>query len=84
VADLRRAVRGQRVDGAVTVRALRRLRVPRPHRDLRRRLRGPVDVAWGNGPQTDVYDQPDQVAFAVDALTEHFTATLTTRKEVTA
>jgi hypothetical protein len=47
-------------------------------------LRGPVDVAWGNGTQTDVCDQPDQVAFAVDAVIEHFTATLTTRKEVTA
>jgi uncharacterized protein len=33
-------------------------------------------VAWGEGSQTDFYDQPDQVGFAVEALDRHFTATL--------
>ena len=43
---------------------------------LRRRLSGPVDVAWGKGTQIDFYDQPDQVAFAVDAVDAHFAKTL--------
>jgi uncharacterized protein len=43
---------------------------------LRRRLSGPVDVAWGAGTQIDFYDQPDQVAFAVDAVDAHFAKTL--------
>ncbi|HYJ69469.1 MAG TPA: alpha/beta hydrolase [Nocardioidaceae bacterium] len=43
---------------------------------LRGQLRGPVDVAWGEGTQTDFYDQPDQVAFAVDAVDAHFAKTL--------
>jgi fermentation-respiration switch protein FrsA (DUF1100 family) len=43
---------------------------------LRGRLQGPVDVAWGEGTQIDFYDQPDQVAFAVDAVDAHFTKTL--------
>jgi uncharacterized protein len=48
---------------------------------LRRRLRGPVAVAWGEGTQTDFYDRPAQMAFALDAVTEHFTATLTAPDE---
>jgi uncharacterized protein len=44
---------------------------------LRRNLPGPVEVAWGEGLQTDFYDQPAQVAFALDALESHFTTTLT-------
>jgi uncharacterized protein len=51
---------------------------------LRRRMRGPVDVVWGEGTQTDFYDQPDQVAFALDALEPHFLATLTATKDVPA
>jgi fermentation-respiration switch protein FrsA (DUF1100 family) len=43
---------------------------------LRRSLAGPVEVVWGEGSQTDFYDQPDQVGLAVDALDRHFTATL--------
>ena len=35
-------------------------------------LRGPVELAWGAGTQTDFYDQPAQVAFAVEALAGHF------------
>lgn len=45
---------------------------------LQRALAGPVEVAWGEGSQTDYYDQPDQVAFALDAVDRHFTATLAT------
>jgi dienelactone hydrolase len=51
---------------------------------LRTRLRGPVEVAWGEGTQTDFYDRPDQVAFAVDAVAGHFAATLGTHQEVSA
>jgi uncharacterized protein len=43
---------------------------------LRGRLPGPVDVAWGEGTQTDFYDQPEQVAFALDAVDAHFAKTL--------
>jgi uncharacterized protein len=43
---------------------------------LRQALRGPVDVAWGEGGQVDFYDQPAQVAFAVGALDAHFAKTL--------
>ncbi len=43
---------------------------------VRSRLRGPVEVAWGEGTQTDFYDQPAQVSFAVEALDAHFTKTL--------
>ena len=45
-------------------------------RALRDRLRGPFDVAWGHGTQTDFYDQPEQVAFAMDAGDAHFAKTL--------
>ena len=43
---------------------------------LRGRMRGPVDVAWGHGTQIDFYDQPEQVAFALDAVDAHFKQTL--------
>jgi uncharacterized protein len=43
---------------------------------LRGRLRGPVDVVWGEGSQIDFYDQPEQVDFAVDAVDAHFAKTL--------
>ncbi|NEE00076.1 alpha/beta hydrolase [Phytoactinopolyspora halotolerans] len=43
---------------------------------LRRGLRGPVEVVWGDGEQTDFYDRPAQVSFAVDALDAHFAKTL--------
>ncbi|WP_129666989.1 alpha/beta hydrolase [Phytoactinopolyspora endophytica] len=44
---------------------------------VRRGLRGPADVAWGEGGQIDFYDQPAQVEFAVEALDAHFSKTLT-------
>jgi uncharacterized protein len=47
---------------------------------LRRSLRGLVEVVWGAGEQTDFYDRPAQVTFAVNALDAHFTETLTTRQ----
>jgi fermentation-respiration switch protein FrsA (DUF1100 family) len=47
---------------------------------LRRSMKGPVEVVWGEGSQTDFYDQPDQVGFAVEALDRHFTATLGARE----
>jgi hypothetical protein len=40
-------------------------------RTLRSSLRGPVEVAWGEGGQTDFYDQPSQVDFAVSAVDTH-------------
>ena len=43
-------------------------------RDLAARVRGPVEVVWGDGTQTDFYDQPEQVAFAVDAVDRYLTA----------
>ena len=43
---------------------------------LRGRLRGPAEVAWGEGTQIDFYDQPAQVSFAVEALDAHLTTTL--------
>jgi uncharacterized protein len=39
---------------------------------LRKRLAGPVEVAWGEGGQIDFYDQPAQVAFAMAAIDAHF------------
>jgi uncharacterized protein len=32
------------------------------------RVRGPKRLVWGEGTQTDFYDQPKQVEFAVDAV----------------
>jgi fermentation-respiration switch protein FrsA (DUF1100 family) len=51
---------------------------------LRRRMPGPTDVAWGEGSQIDFYDQPDQVAFALDAADAHIRATLAVPEEVPA
>lgn len=53
-------------------------------RDLARRVHGPVEVAWGDGPQTDFYDQPDQVRFAVKAVDRHLTATMAAGEKVPA
>ena len=47
-------------------------------RDLAARVRGPVEVVWGNGTQTDFYDQPEQVAFAVDAVDRYLTTIMAT------
>jgi hypothetical protein len=33
---------------------------------IHERVRGPKRLAWGEGTQTDFYDQPKQVEFAVD------------------
>jgi uncharacterized protein len=32
------------------------------------RLAGPVEIAWGDGEQTDFYDRPAQTAYALDAV----------------
>jgi fermentation-respiration switch protein FrsA (DUF1100 family) len=45
-------------------------------RTVARNLRGPADIIWGEGSQTDFYDQPAQVGFAVDAVDAHFQKTL--------
>jgi hypothetical protein len=34
------------------------------------------EVVWGTGEQTDFYDRPAQVEFALDAADEHFRGTL--------
>jgi len=39
-------------------------------------LAGPVDTVWGDGTQIDFYDQPKQMAFALDAVDAHFKTTL--------
>jgi hypothetical protein len=38
-------------------------------RELARRVRGPAEAAWGDGTQTDYYDQPEQVRFATQPST---------------
>lgn len=43
---------------------------------LRKRLAGPVEVAWGEGAQTDFYDQPTQVDFAMSAVDAFFRGVL--------
>jgi uncharacterized protein len=53
-------------------------------RELARRVRGPVEVAWGDGTQTDFYDQPEQVRFAIEAVDRHLTATMPVDEEVRA
>jgi uncharacterized protein len=45
-------------------------------RALAKTVNGPVTTVWGDGAQTDFYDQPAQTAFALDALDTHFHATL--------
>jgi fermentation-respiration switch protein FrsA (DUF1100 family) len=37
---------------------------------------GKAAVVWGEGEQTDYYDQPAAVGFALDAVDEHFRSTL--------
>ncbi len=46
---------------------------------LRQSMTGPVEVAWGDGAQTDFYDQPAQVEFAIDALDAHLSGMRTVR-----
>lgn len=41
-------------------------------RTISDRLAGPAQVVWAAGGQTDFYDQPDQVALAIDAADAHF------------
>jgi hypothetical protein len=48
------------------------------------RVRGPVEVAWGDGTQTDFYDQPEQVRFAIEAIDRRLTATMPVDEEVRA
>lgn len=49
---------------------------PEHIQDLRKRLAGPVEMAWGEGAQTDFYDQPAQVEFAVAAVDAFLRETL--------
>jgi fermentation-respiration switch protein FrsA (DUF1100 family) len=49
---------------------------PRHVRQIHARLGGPKDVVWIEGSQIDFYDQPIQVAAAVDAITTWFARTL--------
>ncbi len=39
-------------------------------------LAGPKQLVWSEGQQIDFYDQPKQVAVAVDAADEHFRSSL--------
>ncbi len=39
------------------------------------RLGDLADLAWSEGEQTDFYDRPEQVGYAVDAAIRHFNAT---------
>lgn len=39
-------------------------------------LKGPKQLVWGDGAQTDYYDQPSLVEAALTAATLHFQATL--------
>ena len=47
-------------------------------------MRGPAEVAWGDGTQTDFYDQPEQVGSAIEAVDRHLTATMPVDEEVRA
>lgn len=49
---------------------------PENVRTVAGRLGGPVTVAWGEGQQTDFYDRPAQVGFAVDAVDDHLRRTM--------
>ena len=50
--------------------------LPENLRTVAANLRGPAEVVWGEGTQTDFYDQPAQVSFAVDAVDTHFRKTI--------
>lgn len=45
-------------------------------RTISERLAGPAEMVWADGTQTDFYDQPGQVALAVEAADAHFRKTL--------
>jgi fermentation-respiration switch protein FrsA (DUF1100 family) len=49
---------------------------PEHVRQVHDRLAGPKDLVWTEGSQIDFYDQPDQVATAVQAATNWFDRTL--------
>ncbi|HET9986702.1 MAG TPA: hypothetical protein VFQ38_24200 [Longimicrobiales bacterium] len=49
---------------------------PENVRTIAKRLTGPVEIAWGDGTQTDFYDRPAQMSFALDAIDHHFRDTL--------
>ncbi|WP_459715734.1 alpha/beta hydrolase [Actinophytocola sp. KF-1] len=50
--------------------------LPANAKSVHDRLAGPRDLVWARGAQTDFYDQPEQVAQAVDAADRHFRRTL--------
>ncbi len=43
-------------------------------RTVAARLTGPVELAWGEGEQTDYYDRPARTAYALDAVDAHLQA----------
>lgn len=45
-------------------------------RKVSERLAGPAELVWADGAQTDFYDQPDQIALAVEAADAHVRKTL--------
>jgi hypothetical protein len=52
-------------------------------RELARRVGGRVEVAWGDGTQSDFYD-PEEVRFAIEAVDRHLIATMQVHEEVRA
>lgn len=50
--------------------------LPDNARSVHDRLAGERELVWADGTQTDFYDQPEQVALAVDAADRHFRRTL--------
>jgi hypothetical protein len=81
VTDLRRSRRRGPGEHPGPVRPLRCVCVPR-HGSGARRVGGPVEVAWGDGTQTDFYDQPEQLRFGIEAVDRHLIATMPVDEEV--
>ena len=50
-------------------------------RELARRVRGPVELAWGDRTQSDFYDRPEQIGFAIDAVDRHLIAPMPVDEE---
>lgn len=52
---------------------------PENVRQVHARVRGPKELVWTHGEQTDFYDQPEQVDVSVAAVTRWFAGTLAAR-----
>jgi uncharacterized protein len=50
--------------------------LPDNMRTVQDRLAGPTELVWADGTQTDFYDQPEQMALAVESADKHFRKTL--------